>query len=50
MYESISNILCLIGAIYLLYRIATFLKSLIQLIFKSRRAANKSTKNQISAL
>ena len=50
MYELSSNILCLIGAIYLLYRITIFLKTLLQLIWKPRKAVDKSTKDKISEL
>ena len=50
MYELSSNILCLIGAIYLLYRISIFLKTLLQLIWKPKQLANKSTEDKISEL
>jgi len=50
MYEIISSILCLIGAIYLLYRISILLKNLLQLIWKPNNWKHKSTKEKISAL
>jgi len=50
MYELSSNILCLIGAIYLLCRISIFLKTLLQLIWKPKQLANKSTEDKISEL
>jgi len=50
MYESISHILCLMGAIYLVYRITIFLKILFQLIFKPNKMIDNSTKDKISEL
>ena len=50
MYELSSNILCLIGIIYLLWRIAMFFRSLLRLVWKSRRLLNKSTVDKVSEL
>ncbi len=50
MYELIFNILCLIGMIYLLWRITIFFKTLLQLFWKSKKLVNKSTKDKISEL
>jgi len=50
MYELSISILSLIGAIYLLWRIAMFLKTLLQLIFKPDKAVYKSANDKISEL
>lgn len=41
MHELSFNILCLIGTIYLLWRVTIFLKNLLQLICKFKELANK---------
>ena len=43
MYELSFKILCFIGAIYLFHRVTIFLKTLFQLIWKFKKAADKST-------
>jgi len=43
MYELSFNILCLVGAIYLFYRITIFLKRLVHLIYKPGKATDKAT-------
>jgi len=50
MYELSSNIFCLIGIIYLLWRITIFFKTLLQLAWTSKSWINKSTKDKISEL
>jgi len=50
MYELSFYIFCLIGTIYLLYRFSIVLNTLLQLFWKSGKAANKSTKDKISEL
>jgi len=50
MHELSFNILCLIGTIYLFWRITTFLKILLQSLRKSKGSANKSTEDKISEL
>ena len=50
MHELSFNILCLIGIIYLLWRITIFFKTLLQLVWKSKSWVNKSTEDKISEL
>lgn len=50
MHELSFNILCLIGIICLLWRITIFLKTLLQLVWKSKSWVNKSTEDKISEL
>jgi len=50
LYELMANILGLIGAIYLLYRIGIFLKTILELIRRPQQSANKSIANKISGL
>jgi hypothetical protein len=50
MHELSFNILCLVGAIYLFYRITILLKTLWQGFFKPGKAVDNSTKDNISEL
>ena len=50
MHELSFNILCLIGIIYLLWRITMFSKTLLQLVWKSKSWVNKSAEDKISEL
>ena len=47
MQQLISNILCLIGTIYLFWRIGVFLKTVFQLVWKSKKTADKSTLTEL---
>ena len=50
MHELSVNVLCLIGIIYLLWRMTFFLRTLLQLFWKSKSWVNKSTEDKISEL
>ena len=50
MYDLSFNIFCLVGIIYLLWRIIILFRSLLLLFLKSKSWDNKSTKEKISEL
>jgi hypothetical protein len=50
MYELSFYVLCLIGTIYLFWRITMFFKTLLRLFWSSRKSTNKSTEDKTSEL